>query len=163
MDFLMEGAIYTCLAIIICWFMFCFFRRIRTRSKDVENDLKESETDVVSENSQIEQNENVLNESLKESETDKVSENSQIEQNENVLNEELDRHEKKKQRSKRLALLIPIVLKRPRSEFDAEYTFAIKYRVNERGIVVYRPKVKETVNAPDEAVNSVQSFVIKDE
>ncbi|KRX47080.1 hypothetical protein T05_14386 [Trichinella murrelli] len=163
MDFLMEGAIYTCLAIIICWFMFCFFRRIRTRSKDVENDLKESETDVVSENSQIEQNENVLNESLKESETDVVSENSQIEQNENVLNEELDRHEKKKQRSKRLALLIPIVLKRPRSEFDAEYTFAIKYRVNERGIVVYRPKVKETVNAPDEAVNSVQSFVIKDE
>ncbi|OUC46093.1 hypothetical protein D917_01673 [Trichinella nativa] len=138
MDFLMEGAIYTCLAIIICWFMFSFFRRIRTRSKDVENDLKESETDV-------------------------VSENSQIEQNENVLNEELDRHEKKKQRSKRLALLIPIVLKRPRSEFDAEYTFAIKYRVNERGIVVYRPKVKETVNAPDEAVNSVQSFVIKDE
>ncbi|KRX73117.1 hypothetical protein T06_13740 [Trichinella sp. T6] len=138
MDFLMEGAIYICLAIIICWFMFCFFRRIRTRSKDVENDLKESETDV-------------------------VSENFQIEQNENVLNEELDRHEKKKQRSKRLALLIPIVLKRPRSEFDAEYTFAIKYRVNKRGIVVYRPKVKETVNAPDEAVNSVQSFVIKDE
>ncbi|KAL1243170.1 Cell wall integrity and stress response component [Trichinella spiralis] len=45
MDFPMEGAIYTCLAVIICWFMFCLFRRIRTRSKDVENDLKEPETD----------------------------------------------------------------------------------------------------------------------
>ncbi|KRX27367.1 hypothetical protein T07_3762 [Trichinella nelsoni] len=129
MDFLIEGAIYTCLAVIISWFMFCVFRRIRTRSKDVENDLKEPETDV-------------------------VSENSQIEQSENVLNEELDRYGKKRRRSKRLALLIRIVLKRPRSEFDAEYTFVMKYRVNERGIVVYRPKVKETLNAPDEAVNA---------
>ncbi|KRY41745.1 hypothetical protein Tsp_02058 [Trichinella spiralis] len=138
MDFPMEGAIYTCLAVIICWFMFCLFRRIRTRSKDVENDLKEPETDV-------------------------VSENSQIEQSENVLNEELDRRGKKKQRSKRFALLIPIVLKRPRSEFDAEYTFVIKYRINERGIVVYRPKVKKIVNAPDGAVNAVRLSAIKDE
>ncbi|KRZ64985.1 hypothetical protein T08_3159, partial [Trichinella sp. T8] len=58
MDTLLES-IDDCLQwlnlFIACFFLFCFFRRLKAVSKDVENYLSEPVTDVASENCEMEQ------------------------------------------------------------------------------------------------------------
>ncbi|XP_003378359.1 conserved hypothetical protein [Trichinella spiralis] len=119
-------------------FMACFL--IKAVSKDVENDLSEPVTDVVSENCEMEQSEN-----------------------ENKVNEELDRHVEQEQKPKQLVMLIQIEREKPKSGLYVEYTAEMKFRVNEKSVQMYKPRLKKTVNVADAGMNAVQSFIMKTE
>ncbi|KRY26906.1 Deoxyribonuclease-2-beta, partial [Trichinella spiralis] len=103
-------------------------------SKDVENDLSEPVTDA-------------------------VSENCEMEQSENVLNEELDRHVEQEKKPKQLVMLIQIEREKPKSGLYVEYTAEMKFRVNEKSVQMYKPRLKKTVNVADAGMNAVQSFI----
>ncbi|KRY58454.1 Deoxyribonuclease-2-alpha, partial [Trichinella britovi] len=139
MDTLLES-IDDCLQwlnlFMACFFLFCFFRRIKAVSKDVENDLSEPVTDV-------------------------ASENCEMEQNANVLNEELDRHVEEEQKPKQVVMLVEIEREKPKSGLYVEYTAEMKFRVNEESVQMYKPTLKKTVNVADAGINAVQSFIMK--
>ncbi|KRX43025.1 hypothetical protein T05_13279, partial [Trichinella murrelli] len=139
MDTLLES-IDDCLQwlnlFIACFFLFCFFRRIKAVSKDVENDLNEPVTDV-------------------------ASENCEMEQSANVLNEELDRHVEEEQKPKQVVMLVEIEREKPKSGLYVEYTAEMKFRVNEESVQMYKPTLKKTVNVADAGMNAVQSFIMK--
>ncbi|KAL1235935.1 Histone-lysine N-methyltransferase 2A [Trichinella spiralis] len=121
-----------------CFLLFCFYRRIKAVSKDIENDLSEPVTDV-------------------------ESENCEMEQSENVLNEELDRHVEQEKKPKQLVMLIQIEREKPKSGLYVEYTAEMKFRVNEKSVQMYKPRLKKTVNVADAGMNAVQSFIVKTE
>ncbi|KRY10843.1 hypothetical protein T12_6361 [Trichinella patagoniensis] len=123
---------------IACFFLFYFFRRIKARSKDDENDLNEPVTDV-------------------------ASENSEMEQSANVLNEELDRHVEQEQKPMQLVMLVQIEREKPKSGLYVEYTAEMKFRVNEESVQMYKSALKKTVNVGDAGMNAVQSFIMKSE
>ncbi|KRY15813.1 hypothetical protein T12_9890 [Trichinella patagoniensis] len=108
----------------------------KARSKDDENDLNEPVTDV-------------------------ASENSEMEQSANVLNEELDRHVEQEQKPMQLVMLVQIEREKPKSGLYVEYTAEMKFRVNEESVQMYKPKLKKTVNVADAGMNAVQSFLMK--
>ncbi|KRZ47705.1 Deoxyribonuclease-2-alpha, partial [Trichinella nativa] len=78
----------------------------QARSKDDENDLNEPVTDV-------------------------ASENCEMEQNANVLNEELDRHVEQEQKPIQIVMLVQIEREKLKSGLYVEYTAEMKFRVNE--------------------------------
>ncbi|KRY07067.1 hypothetical protein T12_2355 [Trichinella patagoniensis] len=130
-DFLLYLNIF-----ITCILLFFFCRRKKARSKDDENDLNEPVTDV-------------------------ASENSEMEQSANVLNEELDRHVEQEQKPMQLVMLVQIEREKPKSGLYVEYTAEMKFRVNEESVQMYKPKLKKTVNVADAGMNAVQSFLMK--
>ncbi|KRZ92738.1 Deoxyribonuclease-2-beta, partial [Trichinella sp. T8] len=105
-------------------------------SKDVENYLSEPVTDV-------------------------ASENCEMEQSANVLNEELDRHVEEEQKPKQVVMLVEIEREKPKSGLYVEYTAEMKFRVNEESVQMYKPTLKKTVNVADAGINAVQSFIMK--
>ncbi|KRY46817.1 Deoxyribonuclease-2-alpha [Trichinella britovi] len=121
---------------ITCFLLFFFCRRKKARSKDDENDLNEPVTDV-------------------------ASENCEMEQSANVLNEELDRHVEQEQKPIQIAMLVQIEREKPKSGLYVEYTAEMKFRVNEENVQMYKPTLKKTVNAADAGMNAVQSFIMK--
>ncbi|KRZ55177.1 hypothetical protein T02_4540 [Trichinella nativa] len=108
----------------------------KARSKDDENDLNEPVTDV-------------------------ASENCEMEQNANVLNEELDRHVEQEQKPIQIVMLVQIEREKPKSGLYVEYTAEMKFRVNEESVQMYKPTLKKTVNVADAGMNAVQSFIMK--
>ncbi|KRZ47976.1 Deoxyribonuclease-2-alpha, partial [Trichinella nativa] len=98
-------------------------------SKDVENDLNESVTDV-------------------------ASENCEMEQSANGLNEELDRHVEEEQKPKQVVMLVEIEREKPKSGLYVEYTAEMKFRVNEESVQMYKPTLKKTVNVADAGINA---------
>ncbi|KRY45022.1 hypothetical protein T03_12586, partial [Trichinella britovi] len=108
------------------------------RSKDDENDLNEPVTDV-------------------------ASENCEMEQNANVLNEELDRHVEQEQKPIQIVMLVQIEREKLKSGLYVEYTAEMKFRVNEGSVQMYKPKLKKIVNVADAGINAVQSFTMKSE
>ncbi|KRX35644.1 hypothetical protein T05_15531 [Trichinella murrelli] len=121
---------------ITCILLFFFCRRKKARSKDDENDLNEPVTDV-------------------------ASENCEMEQSANVLNEELDRHVEQEQKPIQIAMLVQIEREKPKSGLYVEYTAEMKFRVNEENVQMYKPTLKKTVNVADAGMNAVQSFIMK--
>ncbi|KAL1284062.1 Bacitracin synthase [Trichinella pseudospiralis] len=135
MDALLDHCILFWLlfdVVITSCILFCFIRRIEACSTDVEEDLKKPVTNV-------------------------VSENAQTQRSEKVLYLKFDRHEEKEQKSRPNVLLVPAVFMKPTSGLDEEVTLELKYRCNEKGVVVYRPKWQKTVNAPYLGMNVVES------
>ncbi|KRX56854.1 hypothetical protein T09_3675 [Trichinella sp. T9] len=108
----------------------------KARSKDDENDLNEPVTDV-------------------------ASENCEMEQNANVLNEELDRHVEQEQKPIQIVMLVQIEREKPKSGLYVEYTAEMKFRVNEESVQMYKPTLKKTLNVADAGMNAVQSFIMK--
>ncbi|KRX56863.1 Deoxyribonuclease-2-beta, partial [Trichinella sp. T9] len=108
----------------------------KARSKDDENDLNEPVTDV-------------------------ASENCEMEQNANVLNEELDRHVEQEQKPIQIVMLVQIEREKLKSGLYVEYTAEMKFRVNEESVQMYKPKLKKIVNVADAGMNAVQSFTMK--
>ncbi|KRZ17381.1 hypothetical protein T11_12938 [Trichinella zimbabwensis] len=136
MDALLDGCILTSLllgTVITSCFLFCIIRRIKACIEDDEKNLKKPVTNVVSENGQTEGSAKV----------------------------KFDSQKKKEQKSKPIVLVVPVLFRKPTSGFDEEATLELKYRCNKKGVVVYRPKWKKNVNAPDLGVNAVQSSVMK--
>ncbi|KRX73661.1 Deoxyribonuclease-2-beta [Trichinella sp. T6] len=107
-------------------------------NKDVENDLNEPVTDV-------------------------ASENCEMEQSANGLNEELDRHVEEEQKPKQVVMLVEIEREKPKSGLYVEYTAEMKFRVNEESVQMYKPTLKKTVNVGDAGINAVQSFIMESE
>ncbi|KRX21153.1 Deoxyribonuclease-2-alpha, partial [Trichinella nelsoni] len=105
-------------------------------SKDIEYDLSEPVTDV-------------------------VSENCEMEESASELNEELDRHVEQKQKPKQLVMLVQIEREKPKSGSYVEYTAEMKFRVNEESVQMYKPKLKKTVNVADAGMHAVRSFIMK--
>ncbi|KRZ80820.1 hypothetical protein T10_6070 [Trichinella papuae] len=136
MDAFLDGSIYTWLlldTVISTCFLFCIIRRIEACSGDDEKDLKKPVTNVVSENGQTEGSAKV----------------------------KFDSQKKKEQKSWLIVLSVPVVFRKPTSGLNEKATLELKYRCSEKGVVVYRPKWKKTVNAPYLEVNAVQSSVMK--
>ncbi|KRZ75818.1 hypothetical protein T10_472, partial [Trichinella papuae] len=130
MDALLEDCTRSWLllgTVITSCFLFCFIRRIKACSKNVEKDLKKS-----------------------------VSENRRIKQSAKVLYVEFDRHGEKEERPIWIEMSVPVMRERSTSGLNVEYTAEMKCRVNEKGVLVCRPKLKKTVNASDGGVNAVQ-------
>ncbi|KRX58475.1 hypothetical protein T09_6259 [Trichinella sp. T9] len=121
---------------ITCILLFFFCRRNKARSKDDENDLNETVIDV-------------------------ASENCEMEQSANVLNEELDRYVEQEQKPIQIAMLVEIEREKPKSGLYVEYTAEMKFRVNEENVQMYKPTLKKTVNVADAGMNAVQSFIMK--
>ncbi|KRY49058.1 hypothetical protein T03_4390 [Trichinella britovi] len=137
LDSIVDFLLYLNL-LIACFLLSCFCRRKKARSKDVENDLSEPVTDV-------------------------ASENCEMEQSANVLNEELDRHVEEEQKPKQVVMLVEIEREKPKSGLYVEYTAEMKFRVNEESVQMYKPKLKKIVNVADAGMNAVQSFIMKSE
>ncbi|KRY06853.1 hypothetical protein T12_10402 [Trichinella patagoniensis] len=137
LDSIVDFLLYLSL-LIACFLLFCFCRRKKARSKDDENDLNEPVTDV-------------------------ASENSEMEQSANVLNEELDRHVEQEQKPIQIVMLVEIEREKPKSGLYVEYTAEMKFRVNEERVQMYKPELKKIVNVADAGMNAVQSFIMKSE
>ncbi|KAL1227405.1 hypothetical protein T4B_13345 [Trichinella pseudospiralis] len=93
-------------------------------------------------------------EDLKKPVTNVVSENGQTEGS--ALYEEDD-----EEKPIWISMTVPAIRETPTSGLDVEYTAEMKYRVNEKGVVVCRPKLKKTVNVPDLRMNAVELSVMK--
>ncbi|KRY81598.1 Deoxyribonuclease-2-alpha [Trichinella pseudospiralis] len=92
-------------------------------------------------------------EDLKKPVTNVVSENDQTEGS--ALYEEDD-----EEKPIWISMTVPAIRETPTSGLDVEYTAEMKYRVNEKGVVVCRPKLKKTVNVPDLRMNAVELSLV---